>query len=112
MPPGEQPLRPLWAQKLPADKKSQDLPSEDLDEPAVVEGAHLLEQARLVHSSLRHEEMQMRVKIDAVSECLDDRDNTGLKCFPRRGLKIKEKRSNGTAAELSLTLPLTSPSDR
>jgi len=31
------------------------------------------------------------MKIDAVSERLDDGDNTGLECFPRRSLKIKEK---------------------
>jgi hypothetical protein len=50
--------------------------------------------------------MEMGVEIDAVSERLDDRDNTGLKCFPRRGLKTKEKRSNGRAAELSQELAL------
>jgi hypothetical protein len=42
--------------------------------------------------------MQIRVEIETVSERLDDRDNTGLKCFPRRGLKIKEKRKKGDAA--------------
>jgi hypothetical protein len=38
------------------------------------------------------------IKIDAVPERLAHRDNTGLKCFPRRGLKIKEKRKKGDAA--------------
>jgi len=51
----------------------------------------------------------MGVEIDAVAERLDDRDNTGLKSFPRRGLKIKEKRSNGTAAKIAQELPRTSP---
>jgi len=40
-----------------------------------------MENARLIHSALGHQEMQMRVEIDAVSERLDDRHNTGLKCF-------------------------------
>jgi len=41
------------------------------------------------------------VKIDAVSERLDDGDNTGLECFPRRGLKIEKKRPDRAAAKIA-----------
>jgi len=60
----------------------------------------------LARTRLWTENPVWHVEIDAVSERLDDRDNTGLKCFPRRGLKIKEKRSNGTAAEIAQELAL------
>ena len=43
----------------------------------------------------------MGMEIDAVSERLDDGDNSRLKSRPRRGLKIEEKRPDGTAAELT-----------
>jgi hypothetical protein len=45
--------------------------------------------------------MEMRVGIDTLAEGLDDRDNTGLECFPRRGLKIEKKRLDGTAAKIA-----------
>jgi len=41
MPPGEQTLGPLRTQKLPADKKTQDLPSEEGGQPAVGPAAEL-----------------------------------------------------------------------
>jgi len=48
----------------------------------------------------------MRVEIDAVSERLDDGNDTGLEDHPRHGLKIEKKRPDGTAAELSQELAL------
>ena len=46
------------------------------------------------------------MEIDAVSERLDDRDNTGLECFPRRGLKIEKKRPDSAAAKIAHKLAL------
>jgi hypothetical protein len=60
-----------------------------------------MEDARLIHLALRHQKMEMRVEIDTLPEGLDDRDNTGLECFPRRGLKIGKKRLDGTAAKIA-----------
>ena len=65
-----------------------------------------MEDARLIHPALGHHEMQMRMEIDAVSERLDDRNDPGLERPPRRGLKIQEKRRDGTAAELTQELAL------
>jgi hypothetical protein len=66
VPPGQQPLGPFRAQELPAEKKSQDLPSEYLGQPRVVKRAHPLEDARFVHPALGHQKMQVRAKIDPV----------------------------------------------
>jgi len=79
MPPGENTLRPLRAQKLLADKISQDLAGKDLLEPRVVDPRDLMEDARLVHSTLGHQVVQMGVEIDAVSEGLNGGDNPGRK---------------------------------
>jgi hypothetical protein len=48
------------------DEKSQDLTAKDLADATVVKGAHLMEDARLVHPALGHQEMEMGVKIDDV----------------------------------------------
>ncbi|MGA2586455.1 MAG: hypothetical protein ABSF88_05480 [Candidatus Aminicenantales bacterium] len=65
----------LRIQQLPADKKSQHLPSKDLGRPHVVKRAHPLEDTRLIHPALGYQKMQMRVEIDAVSKGPDDDDN-------------------------------------
>jgi hypothetical protein len=43
VPPGENALAPLRAQQLLADKKSQNLPGEDLRQPRVVDPRDLIE---------------------------------------------------------------------
>jgi hypothetical protein len=106
VPPRKQPLSPVRAQQPLTDQKPQNLPGEDLLQPLVVEPWDLMEDARLIHPALGHQEMEMRVEIDAGPERLDDGDNTGLKCFPRYGLKIEQKRSDGTSAKLPQELAL------
>ena len=60
VPPGENPFRPFRAQKLLADKIGQDLAGEELGQPRVVDPGDLMEDARLVHSALGHQEMEVR----------------------------------------------------
>ena len=64
--PGENHLGPFGAEKFFADKIREDLPGEELRQPGVVDPGDLVEGARLVHSALGHQEMQMRVEIDPV----------------------------------------------
>lgn len=52
-------------------------------------------------ASTPYVELHIGVEIDAVPERLDDRDNTGLECFPRRSLKIEKKRPDRTAAKIA-----------
>jgi len=63
MPPGENPLGPFRAEKLPASKKREDLPGKDFGQPLVVKVAHPMEDARLLHAALGHQEMQMGWKL-------------------------------------------------
>jgi len=48
----------------------------------------------------------MQMEIDAVSKGLDDGNDTRLECFPRRSLKIEQKRPDRAAAKLSQELAL------
>jgi hypothetical protein len=61
VPPGKDSRRPLRAKELLSDKKSHDLVSEDLGQPRVVEGAEAMEDTRLVHSALGHQNLEVRV---------------------------------------------------
>jgi hypothetical protein len=60
--PGENARGPFGAQKLPADKRGEDLPGEELSQSRVVDPWDLVEDARLVHSALGHQEMEVGVK--------------------------------------------------
>jgi hypothetical protein len=62
--PGENTLRPLRAQQLLADKHRQNLAGEDLGETRVVDPQNLMEDARFVHATLGHQEMEVDVQID------------------------------------------------
>jgi hypothetical protein len=84
--PGENSLRPFRAEKIPADKKGQDLAGKYIDEPRVVDPGDPMENSRPVYPALGHQKMQMRVEIDAVPEGLDDGDNPGLEDRPGHGL--------------------------
>jgi len=69
--PRENALGPLRAQQLLADKHRQNLAGEDLGEPRVVDPRDLMEDARLVHSALGHQVMEMGVEINPVPKGLD-----------------------------------------
>ena len=77
MAPGENPLRPFRAQKLPADKISEDLSSKDLRQPGFVDPRDLMERPGLVHSALGHQEMEVRAGIDPVAKCLNGGNDAG-----------------------------------
>jgi len=82
VPPGEKPLRLSEAQKLPADKIGQDLAGEELCQSQVVEPQDLTEHARAVLLALSHQKMEVRVKIDPVPKCRNDRNSAGRKHAP------------------------------
>jgi len=104
--PGEKALRPFRAEEFPANKKRQHLAAEDLGQAQIVDPGNLMEDAGRVRPALRHQEMEMRVEIDAVPEGLDDGDNPRLERRPGRSLQIEEKRPFGTAAKIPQELPL------
>ncbi len=60
----------------------------------------------LVYPALGHQKMEMRVKIDGVSECLDDGEKAGFERRVRYGLKIEEKRPLSPAAKIAQELAL------
>ena len=63
VPKGVNALGPLGAEELPPDKKRRHLAGEDLRQPRVVDPRDLMEDARLVHPALRHQKMEVGVKI-------------------------------------------------
>jgi hypothetical protein len=82
MPPDENPLAPFRAQELLADKIGQDLTDEDFGQPRFVDPRDLIEETRLVHSALGDQEMEVRMRIDAVAEGLNGRNDSGPKLAP------------------------------
>jgi hypothetical protein len=100
MPPGEQSLRPLRAEEFLADEKSQDLVGEKSGKTAVIERSNLIEDARLIHSALGHQEVQVRMTIDPVPKCLDGRDDSGSKLAPGYKREITGQGPEGQATEL------------
>jgi hypothetical protein len=103
VPPGENPIRPLRAEKLPADKEGQAFAVEDFGEPRVVEPRDPMEDACLIRSALGHEQMQMGMKIDAIPERLDDGRNPRLEGRSGHGPEINKNRSELSFALLSLS---------
>ena len=83
MPPGENALGPLRAQKLPADKKTQHFPAEQLLEPGVVDTSDLAKDAGLVLAALGHEKMQVRVEVDPLAPLLEALGVAGRAEAPR-----------------------------
>jgi len=75
MPPGENPLSPLWAEKLLPDKKRQDRSAEQLGQSRVIQAGDLMEDAAVIHSALGHQEMEVRVKVDPIPKGLDRGDD-------------------------------------
>ena len=59
MPPGKEPLRPLEAQQLLADKVGLDLPGEDLRQSRVVDPRDQMEDSRRIRPALSHQEMEV-----------------------------------------------------
>jgi hypothetical protein len=47
-----------------------------------------MDEAGLIHSALGHQKMEVREKIDPVSECLNGRDDSGPKPAPGYNLEI------------------------
>jgi hypothetical protein len=58
-----------------------------------------MEETRLVHSALSHQEVEVRVKIDLVPKCLNGRDDPGHKLASGYNLAIAGQRPEGQAAE-------------
>jgi hypothetical protein len=65
-----------------------------------------MEEARLVHSALGHQEMEVGVGIDLGSERLNGRDDSGHKLALRDGFEIPGQQSESRAAELAQQLPV------
>jgi len=65
-----------------------------------------VEEARLVHSALGHQEMEVGMKINPVAKCLNSRDDTGLEIVSRYGPEIEKNRSDSTAAKFPEKLAL------
>jgi len=85
--PGEKALRPFRPEEFPANKKRHHLAAEDLRQAQIVDPGNLMEDAGRVRPALRHQEMEMRVEIDAVPKGLDDGDNPRLERRPGRSLQ-------------------------
>jgi hypothetical protein len=98
--PGKDPLRPMPAEKPPADEKRQDLAGEDLRQPRVVDPRELMEDARLIRSSLGGQTMPMGMEIEAVAEGLEDGDDPRLKIRPGRGPEVEQNRPNCAPAQV------------
>jgi hypothetical protein len=65
MTPGEKAFGPFGAQKLLVDKRDQDLSAEEIRQPGVVDPGNLMEEARLVHSALGQQKMEVGVTCEA-----------------------------------------------
>jgi hypothetical protein len=63
VPPGEKAYRPFGTQKLLADQKRKNPSSEEFSQSRVVDPRDFMEETRLVHPALGHQEMEMGVKI-------------------------------------------------
>jgi hypothetical protein len=59
MPPGKKAFSPLGTQEFLANQESKDLAREERGQTGVVDPGDLIEEARLVHSTLDHQEMQV-----------------------------------------------------
>jgi len=99
MVPGENPLRPFGAEKLPADKKPENLAGKELSQPGVVDPGDPMEHPGLVHSSLGHQEMEMGVEIDPGSEGLDGGDDSGHQLTSRDSCEIADEGAESREAE-------------
>ena len=82
VPPGQNALGPFRAEKFSADEKWQDLPGEDLRQPAIAQAGDLMEDSHPVGPALGHQVVEVGVKIDPVPEGLDGRDDAGHKRTP------------------------------
>jgi len=59
-----------------------------------------VEDPRPVHAALRHQEMEVRVEVEPVSEGLDRGNHTGDEFFACQGLKVDREGPGSGAAEL------------
>jgi hypothetical protein len=66
---------------------------------------------RLVHASLGHQEVEVRVKIDPVPKCLNDRNNSGHMLAPGYNPEITGQGPEGQATELPEELALVLKED-
>ena len=98
--PGEKAVRPFGAEELPGDGGSQDLAGEEFRQPGVVVPGDFVEEARLIHSTLGHQELEVRVTIDPVYERLNGGNNPGHQLPAGYHLKITRQRAESRAAEL------------
>jgi len=63
MPPGEKAFCPFRTQEFHVNKKPKNLPSEELHQARIINPGDFVEDTGLVHSSLGHQEMDVRVEI-------------------------------------------------
>jgi hypothetical protein len=87
-PPGHNPLCPFRAEEFLADKIGENLAAEELSQSRVVDPGDLMEEDRLVHPVLGHQEMEVGVKIHPVPKCLSGRNNSGHKVAPGHDFEI------------------------
>jgi len=100
MSPRENALRPFRARQLLADKVGQDFSGEEILEPQVVDARDLLEGTRFIYSALRHQEIEMGVGIDSVSEGLNGRNDSGHMRAPGRHLEMTTHGAESTMVKL------------
>ena len=60
----------------------------------------LVEEARLVHPALGHQEMEVRMDIDPVPKCLNGRDDSGHQLATGQNLEIPGQGPEGTAIKI------------
>jgi hypothetical protein len=69
------PFHLRMVEELLMDKKTEDLAGEKFRQSRVVDPGHLVDDARIIHSALRHQEMKVGAEIDLGSERLNGRDH-------------------------------------
>lgn len=95
MPPGEKPPGPFRAEELLTDKNREELTAEELRRARVIDLGDLVEDTCLVHSALGHQQMEVRVEVDAVAECLNGGHHSGHELAPGCHLEVSSQRTEG-----------------
>jgi hypothetical protein len=94
------------AAQILSDEHRQDLPGEELGQTGVVDPRDRVEDAVLIHPTLGHQKVEVRVKIYPVSEGLDGGEDTRDELFPRHGLEIIRQGVDRRAAKIAQEPPL------
>jgi len=70
------------------DEETKNLAGKELSQSRVVEPGDLMEEARLVHSAVGDQEMEVRMDIDPVPKCLNGGDDSGPKLASAHDFEI------------------------